>query len=109
MIEDFYNETAVVLKEDRSQASTGGVKRTWSVRIQALPCRIANRRPIEVVENGKVRIIRQFRMYCEASAANREIDHADRVECGGVSYEITGIANPASLNHHLEIDLLASD
>ncbi len=110
MITDFFNSTAVVKQETTSTTSIGGVKRTFTTRIAALPCRVASKHSqedvIEVDQQGKRTVRRIWRLFCEASTANKAIVETDRVTVGSLKYEITGIYNPGLLDRHLQIDLL---
>jgi len=105
MIEDFFDNTALVQQVTTSQSATGGVVKGLSTRIESLACRIGTRNMSEVDDFGRRVVVAGWRLYCTASTANKAIKESDVITVGGQKFEVTGSKNPALLNHHLEIDL----
>ena len=103
---DFYNSTAVVYKQVATQTAMGSVKKSYTVRIASVVCRLAKKRISEVDQYSKRTVRAVWRMYCSASAENKAIEESDRVTISSQDYEVEGIYNPANKDHHLEINLL---
>ncbi len=104
-IDSFYNSTVEVQQVANIQTSGGGLKKIYSARIIGLRCRITPTRTQEVDQFGKSTVRISYRLYCDATAANRAIVESDRIVYGSQIFDVVGIANPGQLNHHLEIDL----
>jgi len=84
----------------------GGVRKSYSERIAAMPCRIRKKHIAEADEYGKMTVTSDFRLYCEAITENKAIEESDRIVVGSQTFEVKGIYNPGELDRHLEIDLL---
>ncbi len=108
-IEDFYDNTAVVQQATNVRTNMGGNKKVYTTRIASLSCRLSIDRRDAITETdqyGKRTIREYWRLYCEASTANKAIELNDRVTADGKTFEVEGGYNPAIQNHHLEIRLL---
>jgi len=105
MLTGFLTQTATVQRLTTSQNAMGGISRSYSTRISALPCRLAKRTLRETDRYGKISYVQAYTMYCEATSQARQIERTDRVTVDNRTYEVTGIYNPGGLNRHLEINL----
>lgn len=104
-ITDFYTSTAKIEKKTDSINAMGGVTKVFDTRIASLPCRLNPKSVTETDEFGRTSVRQVQRLYCSASSANLAISESDRVVIDDRTFEVTGIANPAWKNHHLEIEL----
>jgi len=101
--------TAEVKQLSTGQNAMGGVTKSYTTRIATLRCRIWPKTLTETDSYGKKTMIEVWKLACEATATNLAIIESDQIVFGGSTYEITGIGNPSSMNHHLELDLREVD
>lgn len=104
-IESHYDKTAVITQHDgtldawkKPDYSSGN----WDQVASQAGCL----RPMETREEfmkGKETFFRDAILY---TAYNSSVDETMRVTIDNVEYEITGIKNPNSLRHHMEVSLL---
>ena len=105
MLTAFMTQTATVQKLTTSQNAMGGISRSYTTRINSLPCRLSKRLLKEADQYGKVSYVQSYTMYCEATGDALQIERSDKVVVDGKTYEVTDIYNPGGLNKHLEIGL----
>ena len=104
-ITSFFNLSGLVETPATAKNAIGGVTKTFSTLIAALPCTLAKRTLTETDSRGQRTTRNVLRLYCEATTAALTITEDDRITISSIEYLVETIYNPGAINRHLEIDV----
>ncbi len=105
-VASFLNLSGLVETPSTAKTALGGVTKTYSTLIAALPCTLARRSLSEADDRGKRTIRYVLRLYCEVTTAALTITEDDRITIDSIEYLVETIYNPGAVNQHLEIDVV---
>ena len=94
LADELLNDCCTILSPPTSGDGLGGVSGDWPATATDVPCRlVTERRAVEVVEGGKI-VVRMG--YSLVLSVNQAINATQQVVVGGVTYQVTGLADEAS-------------
>lgn len=102
-IESYYDSTVIWKRHDATKDSWGKLDNStanWD-EVDTVDCLLRPLGGAEQYVKGKETVTRTHIIYCKVVS----ITEADRAFIGSEVYRITGIKNPNSLGHHMEVDV----